>query len=146
MLRKLDFDVYAQIGLLMLVGLSAKNAILIVEFARAEQADGKSPADAALAAARLRLRPILMTSLAFIVACLPLLSASGAGALARRVLGTVVVAGMIVASLIGILFIPVLYVAVERAIEWSSRRKLRKQTQVSEQPQPLPPEGHPART
>ena len=148
MLRRLDFDVYAQIGLLMLVGLSAKNAILIVEFARAEQQAGKSPVEAAVAAARLRLRPIIMTSAAFILACIPLLTAAGSGALARRALGTVVVAGMIAATVVGVLFIPLLYVAVEKVIEWSaSKLKRREQPRRdSQQPQPLPPEGHPART
>jgi hydrophobe/amphiphile efflux-1 (HAE1) family protein len=148
MLRRLDFDVYAQIGLLMLVGLSAKNAILIVEFARAEQQAGKSPVEAAVAAARLRLRPIIMTSMAFILACVPLLSAAGSGAVARRVLGTVVVAGMVAATLIGVLFIPVLYVAVEKAITWSASRRKRRERPPhdSQQPQPLAPEGHPART
>ena len=94
LLRHMENDVYVQIGLIMLVGLSAKNAILIVEFAKAEYEKGKSLVDAALEGARLRLRPILMTSFAFICGCLPLWFASGSGAVARRVLGSTVIGGM----------------------------------------------------
>jgi hydrophobic/amphiphilic exporter-1 (mainly G- bacteria), HAE1 family len=112
--RQLDNNVYAQIGLVMLVGLTAKNAILIVEFAKAELESGKSIIDAALAGARLRLRPILMTSFAFVLGCVPLWIASGAGAAARRVMGTVVISGMLAATLLGIFFIPALFVLVER--------------------------------
>jgi hydrophobic/amphiphilic exporter-1 (mainly G- bacteria), HAE1 family len=112
--RHFDNNVYAQIGLVVLIGLTAKNAILIVEFARDGVEQGKSYIDAALEAARLRLRPILMTSFAFIFGCLPLWSASGAGANARRVLGTAVVSGMLAATLLGIFFIPSLFVLVER--------------------------------
>ncbi len=107
-------NVYAQIGLVMLVGLTAKNAILIVEFAKAELERGRSIVDAALEGARLRLRPILMTSFAFIFGCLPLCVASGAGAGARRMLGTAVVSGMLAATLLGTLLIPALFVFVER--------------------------------
>jgi HAE1 family hydrophobic/amphiphilic exporter-1 len=112
--RHLDNDVYAQIGLLMLIGLSAKNAILIVEFAKSEYDSGKSLLDASLAGAKLRLRPILMTAFAFILGCVPLWTASGAGAVARRVLGTAVIGGMLAASLIAIFFIPVSFDVVER--------------------------------
>ena len=118
--RHLDNNVYAQIGLVMLVGLTAKNAILIVEFARAELDKGKPIVEAALEGARLRLRPILMTSFAFILGCVPLWVASGAGAAARRVMGTVVVSGMLAATLLGIFFIPALFVLVERL---KSRRR-----------------------
>jgi hydrophobic/amphiphilic exporter-1 (mainly G- bacteria), HAE1 family len=113
-LRRLDNDVYAQIGLVMLIGLSAKNAILIVEFAKAEYDGGSTLIDAALAGARLRLRPILMTAFAFILGCVPLWIASGAGAVSRRVLGSVVIGGMLAASLLAIFFIPVSFDVVER--------------------------------
>jgi HAE1 family hydrophobic/amphiphilic exporter-1 len=111
--RHFDNNVYAQIGLIMLVGLTAKNAILIVEFAKSELENGRSIVDAALEGARLRLRPILMTSFAFIFGCLPLWVATGAGAAARRMLGTAVISGMLAATLVGIFFIPSLFVAVE---------------------------------
>jgi HAE1 family hydrophobic/amphiphilic exporter-1 len=114
LLRKYDFDVYGQIGLVVLIGLAAKNAILIVEFAKAELEKGKDLVTAALDGAKLRLRPILMTSFAFILGCVPLWLASGAGAAARRILGTVVVAGMLAATCLAIFLIPVLYVVVER--------------------------------
>ena len=113
-LRRLDNNVYAQIGLVMLIGLSAKNAILIVEFAKAEYESGKSLIDAALSGARLRLRPILMTAFAFILGCVPLWQASGAGAISRQVLGTVVIGGMLAASLLAVFFIPVSFDVIER--------------------------------
>jgi HAE1 family hydrophobic/amphiphilic exporter-1 len=113
-LRKFDFGVFAQIGLVMLIGLSAKNAILIVEFAKDELEKGRSLVDAALEGAKLRLRPILMTSFAFILGCVPLWTASGSGAVARRILGTVVIVGMLAATLVAIFVIPVLFVVVER--------------------------------
>jgi hydrophobic/amphiphilic exporter-1 (mainly G- bacteria), HAE1 family len=113
-LRRLDNNVYAQIGLVMLIGLSAKNAILIVEFAKAEYEGGKSLIDAALSGAKLRLRPILMTAFAFILGCVPLWRASGAGAISRQVLGTVVIGGMLAASLLAIFFIPVTFDVIER--------------------------------
>jgi HAE1 family hydrophobic/amphiphilic exporter-1 len=114
LLRKYDFNVYGQIGLVVLIGLAAKNAILIVEFAKAEFEKGSDLVTAALHGARLRLRPILMTSFAFILGCVPLWIASGAGAASRKILGTVVVAGMLAATLLAIFLIPVLYVVVER--------------------------------
>ena len=113
-LRAFENNVYAQIGLVMLIGLSAKNAILIVEFAKAEYEGGKSIIDAALAAARLRLRPILMTAFAFILGVLPLAIASGAGAVGRQIMGTAVIGGMLAASVIAIFLIPVSFYVVER--------------------------------
>ncbi|HUB02208.1 MAG TPA: multidrug efflux RND transporter permease subunit [Terriglobales bacterium] len=119
-LRSLENNVYAQIGLVMLIGLAAKNAILIVEFAKNEYDAGSSIKDAALAAAKLRLRPIMMTAFAFILGCVPLWIASGAGAIGRRVLGTTVIGGMLAASLIAIFLIPVTFDMVERV---ASRKK-----------------------
>jgi HAE1 family hydrophobic/amphiphilic exporter-1 len=107
-------NVFAQIGLIMLIGLAAKNAILIVEFAKLELEQGKPLVEAALNGARLRLRPILMTSFAFILGCVPLWRASGAGAVSRQQLGTAVIMGMLVATLIGIFLVPVLFVVIER--------------------------------
>ncbi len=111
--RSLENDIFATIGLIMLIGLSAKNAILIVEFAVANYKGGQSISDAALNAARLRFRPIVMTALAFIFGCLPLWTASGAGAVSRRILGTVVIGGMLLATVVGILMIPVTFAVVE---------------------------------
>ena len=120
--RHFDNNVYAQIGLVMLVGLTAKNAILIVEFAKERLEAGRPLVDAALEGARLRLRPILMTSFAFIFGCLPLWVATGAGAAARRMLGTAVVSGMLAATLLGIFFIPALFVFVERLARGRTER------------------------
>jgi HAE1 family hydrophobic/amphiphilic exporter-1 len=107
-------NVYAQIGLVMLIGLSAKNAILIVEFAKMGYEEGKPLLDAALEGAKLRLRPILMTSFAFILGCVPLAKASGAGALSRQVMGFTVIGGMLAASFIAIFLIPVTFYVVEK--------------------------------
>ena len=112
-LRSLENDIFATIGLIMLIGLSAKNAILIVEFAVSSYKSGKSISEAALIAARLRFRPIIMTALAFIFGCLPLWTASGSGAASRQILGTVVIGGMILASIIGILMVPSTFAVVE---------------------------------
>jgi HAE1 family hydrophobic/amphiphilic exporter-1 len=113
-LRRFDLDVYAQIGLVMLIGLAAKNAILIVEFARDEMVKGRGLVEAALEGAKLRLRPILMTSFAFILGCVPLAIASGSGAEGRKILGTVVVTGMLAATALAIFLIPLLFVVFER--------------------------------
>jgi hydrophobic/amphiphilic exporter-1 (mainly G- bacteria), HAE1 family len=120
MLRGLISDVFAQIGMIMLVGLASKNAILIVEFAEQLRAGGRSLADAAISAAQIRLRPILMTSFAFILGVLPLVFASGAGASSRTSLGTTVFGGMIFATVLNLGFIPVLYVVIEG---WRERRR-----------------------
>jgi HAE1 family hydrophobic/amphiphilic exporter-1 len=111
---QIESDVYSQIGLVMLIGLAAKNAILIVEFAKDEFEKGKNLIDAALEGARLRLRPILMTSFAFILGCLPLWTATGAGSVARQIMGTTVIGGMLAASIIGIFFVPAIFYVVER--------------------------------
>jgi HAE1 family hydrophobic/amphiphilic exporter-1 len=113
-LRGFALDVFGQIGLVMLIGLAAKNAILIVEFAKAGYERGEPLVDAALEGARLRLRPILMTSFAFIFGCVPLWLAKGAGAVGRQILGTAVISGMLAATGIAIFIIPVLFVVVER--------------------------------
>jgi len=114
LLRNFDNNVFAQIGLVMLIGLTAKNAILIVEFAILENSKGKELVQAALEGARLRLRPILMTSFAFILGCVPLWKAKGAGAIGRKVLGSSVITGMSAATILGVFLVPVLFVVVER--------------------------------
>src|SRR5580700_2536622 len=111
---QIENDVYSQIGLVMLIGLAAKNAILIVEFAKEQYEQGKPLVDSALEGARLRLRPILMTSFAFILGCVPLWIATGAGAVGRQIMGTTVIGGMMAASAIGIFFIPAIFYLVER--------------------------------
>jgi HAE1 family hydrophobic/amphiphilic exporter-1 len=115
-LRGLANDVYCQIGLVMLIGLSAKNAILIVEFAEQLRRKGRSIAEAAIEAGELRLRPILMTSFAFILGVLPLVFATGAGALGRRSVGTTIVGGMLLSTVLNLVFIPVLYVILSRVL------------------------------
>jgi hydrophobic/amphiphilic exporter-1 (mainly G- bacteria), HAE1 family len=117
---QIESDIYSQIGLIMLIGLAAKNAILIVEFAKDEYEHGKSLSEAALEGAKLRLRPILMTSFAFILGCVPLWIASGAGSVARQIMGTTVIGGMMAASAIGIFFVPAIFYAVEK---WSGAGK-----------------------
>ena len=112
--RGMVFNIYAQIGLIVLIGLAAKNAILIVEFAKSEYEEGKDLMDATLSGARLRLRPILMTSFAFILGCVPLAVASGAGAMARQVMGSAVIGGMLAATGIAIFLIPMLFYVIEK--------------------------------
>src|SRR5580698_5900423 len=112
-MRSLENDIFATIGLIMLIGLSAKNAILIVEFAVTNYKQGQPIAQAALGAARLRFRPIVMTAFAFIFGCIPLWIASGSGAVSRQILGTVVIGGMVLATFFGILLIPVSFAVVE---------------------------------
>jgi HAE1 family hydrophobic/amphiphilic exporter-1 len=112
-MRSLENDIFATVGLIMLIGLSAKNAILIVEFAVVNYRNGQTIAESALNAARIRFRPIVMTALAFIFGCLPLWTATGSGAASRRILGTVVIGGMTLATVIGILMVPVTFSVVE---------------------------------
>jgi len=119
-LVQLESDVFSQIGLVMLIGLAAKNAILIVEFAKAEFEKGRPLAESALEGARLRLRPILMTSLAFIFGCIPLWTATGAGSVARQIMGTTVIGGMLAATALGIFLIPAIFYLVEK---WSGAEK-----------------------
>jgi multidrug efflux pump len=120
MLRGLSADVYFNVGLVTIIGLAAKNAILIVEFAIEEEAHGKSTFDATMSAVRLRLRPIIMTSLAFILGMVPLIVARGAGAASRHAVGTGVAGGMLTATGFGIFFIPLFYLAVRR---WVTRKR-----------------------
>jgi hydrophobic/amphiphilic exporter-1 (mainly G- bacteria), HAE1 family len=111
---QIENDVYTQIGLVMLIGLGAKNSILIIAFAKEQYEQGKPLVQASLEGARLRFRPLMMTALAFIFGCVPLWIASGAGSIARQVIGTTVIGGMLAETFIGRFFVPAIFVAVER--------------------------------
>jgi HAE1 family hydrophobic/amphiphilic exporter-1 len=111
---QIENDVYSQIGLVMLIGLAAKNAILIVEFAKERYENGQPLVESALEAARLRLRPVVMTSLAFLLGCVPLWTATGAGSVARQIMGTTVIGGMLAASSVDILLVPAIFCLVEK--------------------------------
>jgi hydrophobic/amphiphilic exporter-1 (mainly G- bacteria), HAE1 family len=138
-LRGFPSDVFVQIGLVMLVGLSSKNAILIVEFAEQLREEGKSSIEAVIAAAATRLRPILMTSIAFLLGVVPLMIASGAGAAARNSLGTSVFGGMFVSTAVNLIFIPGMYVLVSRL-----RGGSRNEPKIEPAPPEAPPEAPPA--
>jgi HAE1 family hydrophobic/amphiphilic exporter-1 len=134
--RNMENNVFAQIGLIMLIGLSAKNAILIVEFARTRYEHGVPLLDAALEGAKIRLRPILMTSFAFILGCVPLWLASGAGGVARRVMGTTVIGGMLAASALAIFLIPVTFYVIEM---WATKGLSHSARAARDNPTPGPP-------
>ncbi|GLS37645.1 multidrug efflux RND transporter permease subunit [Mesorhizobium tianshanense] len=132
LMRGMQIDVYSQIGFVMLIGLAAKNAILIVEFARRRREEGLSIVDAAMEAARLRLRPILMTAFAFILGVVPLMLSSGAGAASRQSIGTTVFGGMVAATILSLVFVPIFYAVIEQLRERGS-----KSEPVSEPTEPI---------
>jgi HAE1 family hydrophobic/amphiphilic exporter-1 len=136
--RNMQVDVYSQIGFVMLIGLAAKNAILIVEFAKRRRAEGLSIVDAAMEAGRLRLRPILMTAFAFIFGVIPLMFATGAGAASRQSLGTTVFGGMVAATALTLVFVPVFYALIERAREGRRAKAASPQTSPHPAPRFLP--------
>jgi hydrophobic/amphiphilic exporter-1 (mainly G- bacteria), HAE1 family len=132
---QIESDTYSQIGLVMLIGLAAKNAILIVEFAKDQYEHGKPLAEAALEGAKLRLRPILMTSFAFILGCVPLWTATGAGSVARQIMGTTVIGGMMAASALGIFFVPAVFYLVEK---WSGAGQEHSSARLPSTAEPAP--------
>jgi len=125
-ISKGDNNIFTQIGLIVLVGLACKNAILIVEFAKDKQEQGMSPLDAVLEACRMRLRPILMTSFAFIMGVIPLVTSTGAGSEMRRAMGVAVFSGMLGVTFFGLLLTPVFFVLIRRSIERKNARKVAK--------------------
>jgi multidrug efflux pump subunit AcrB len=132
LMRGMQIDVYSQIGFVMLIGLAAKNAILIVEFARRRREEGLSIVEAAMEAARLRLRPILMTAFAFILGVVPLMLSTGAGAASRQSIGTTVFGGMVAATILSLVFVPIFYAVIEQLRERGS-----KSEPVSEPTEPV---------
>ena len=140
--RGMQIDVYSQIGFVMLIGLAAKNAILIVEFARRRREEGLGIAEAAMEAGRLRLRPILMTAFAFILGVLPLVVATGAGAASRQSLGTTVFGGMLAATLLTLIFVPVFYAVIERMRERGEPEAPEEDAHASSRPELAAPHRH----
>ncbi|MCZ2497054.1 efflux RND transporter permease subunit [Xylophilus sp. Kf1] len=147
LLRGYSNDVYFQVGLITIIGLSAKNAILIIEFAKDLQATGKGVVESALAAAHLRFRPIVMTSLAFMLGVLPLFLASGAGSASQRAIGTGVIGGMITGTVLAVFFVPIFFVVVRGLFKGSPRQQEMyaahaKEAGVGEEPTPASKDGH----
>jgi HAE1 family hydrophobic/amphiphilic exporter-1 len=142
LVRGYALNVYAQIGLVMLIGLAAKNAILIVEFAKMKRDEGTGILEAAIQGSKLRLRPILMTAFAFIFGCVPLMLASGSGAASRSTMGTGVVYGMTIATVVGLFLIPVCYVFVQTIVEKTSKPKSAKGEGVATRPSTTPAVAH----
>ena len=138
-LRGLENDVFFKVGLITIIGLSAKNAVLIIEFAKDLHAKGRSAVDAVIEAAHLRFRPILMTSLAFILGVLPLVLASGAGSASQRAIGTGVMGGMITATALAVFLVPVFYVVVSRLFKGSERQRRRWAHESEDEPTPARP-------
>jgi hydrophobic/amphiphilic exporter-1 (mainly G- bacteria), HAE1 family len=122
-IRGMDNNIYTQIGIVLIIALASKNAILIVEFARELRAHGRPILEAAVEASRLRFRPILMTSFAFILGIYPLVNSTGAGAASRRALGTAVFGGMIAATFLAVFFVPVFFVLLQRLSEFRTRNR-----------------------
>jgi HAE1 family hydrophobic/amphiphilic exporter-1 len=136
-IRGMDNNIYTQIGIVLIIALASKNAILIVEFARELRAHGRPILDAAVEASRLRFRPILMTSFAFILGIYPLVGATGAGAASRQALGTAVFGGMIAATFLAVFFVPVFYVLMQRLSEFRFGRAQtrRRESAMMSEPQ-----------
>ncbi|MBZ9814302.1 efflux RND transporter permease subunit [Mesorhizobium sp. CA7] len=143
LLRGMQIDVYSQIGFVMLIGLAAKNAILIVEFARRRREEGLTIVEAAMEAARLRLRPILMTAFAFILGVLPLMFATGAGAASRQSIGTTVFGGMVAATILSLVFVPVFYAVIEQLRERGEREPAKAHDDAPQQDE-IEPTAEPA--
>ncbi|TGV79036.1 hydrophobe/amphiphile efflux-1 family RND transporter, partial [Mesorhizobium sp. M00.F.Ca.ET.149.01.1.1] len=143
LLRGMQIDVYSQIGFVMLIGLAAKNAILIVEFARRRREEGLTIVEAAMEAARLRLRPILMTAFAFILGVLPLMFATGAGAASRQSIGTTVFGGMVAATVLSLVFVPVFYAVIEQLRERGEKEPAKGHHDAPQQ-QDIEPTAEPA--